>query len=165
MTASGRPYSYKYGYGALDAWTFVELAKTWKLVKKQAWVDLPQIELNNAAITAEGVMTGGEFIVPGGVKSVVNVNKTYLAQNNFETLEHITNKVWIAHAKRGDVEDRIVLRDIEDVIDRPYGRPPKTIVKLGVESAFGRRLVFVPKAEGIGADLRHRVRIATSAAR
>lgn len=108
MTASGRPYSYKYGYGALDAWTFVELAKTWKLVKKQAWVDLPQIELNNAAITAEGVMTGGEFIVPGGVKSVVNVNKTYLAQNNFETLEHITIKVWIAHAKRGDVEVDIV---------------------------------------------------------
>src|ERR1700733_6190864 len=47
-TTSGRPYSYKYGYGALDAWTFVELAKTWKLVKKQAWVDLPQISLNNA---------------------------------------------------------------------------------------------------------------------
>jgi hypothetical protein len=68
-------------------------------------------------------------------------------------------------AKRGDVEARIVLRDIEDVIDRPYGRPPKTIVKLGVESAFGRRLVFVPKAEGIGADLRHRVRIAAPVSR
>jgi len=107
-TASGRPYSYKYGYGALDAWTFVELAKTWKLVKKQAWVDLPQISLNNAEINAEGVMTGGVFIVPGGVQSTVNVNKTFLAQNNFETLEHITVKVWISHAKRGDVEVDIV---------------------------------------------------------
>ena len=68
-------------------------------------------------------------------------------------------------AKRGDLEDKIVLRDIEDVIDRPYGRPPRIIVKLGVESAFGWRLVFVPKAGGIGADLRHRVRIARSAAR
>lgn len=108
MTTSGRPYSYKYGYGSLDAWTFVELAKTWKLVKKQAWVDLPQIELNNPAISAGGDMTGGEFIVPGGVKSTVNVNATYLTQNNFETLEHITVKVWISHTKRGDVEVDIV---------------------------------------------------------
>jgi kexin len=108
VTASGRPYSYKYGYGSLDAWTFVELAKTWKLVKKQAWVDLPQIELNNPEITPKGVMTGGEFILPGGVKSSVNVNATYLAQNNFETLEHITVKVWITHPKRGEVEVDIV---------------------------------------------------------
>lgn len=107
-TAAGRLYSYKYGYGALDAWTFVEVAKTWKLVKKQAWVELPQVEIAGAAITPEGVMSGGEFIVPGGVTSSLKVDKDVLESHNFERLEHITVQVWIAHARRGDVEVEIV---------------------------------------------------------
>lgn len=107
-TASGRSYSYKYGYGALDAWTFVELAKTWKLVKKQAWVEVPQVEIPGSAITREGIMTGGDFIGTGGVHSSVTVNKTMLESNNFERLEHITVQVWISHARRGDVEVEII---------------------------------------------------------
>ena len=73
-------------------------------------------------------------------------------------------------ARRGAVEDKIFLSDIEDVIDRPYGRPPKTIVKLRAKSAFGWSVVFamttdknVDGVKDIAADLRHRVRIATSA--
>lgn len=75
-------------------------------------------------------------------------------------------------ARRGAVQDKIFLRDIEDVIDRPFGRPPKAIVKLRARSAFGWNLVFVPargeEAAGgvanIAADLRHRVRMAISVA-
>lgn len=77
-------------------------------MKKQAWVDLPQVELNDAAITPMGVMTGGVFIKAGGVNSAISVNETMLKDNNFETLEHITVKVWISHARRGDVEVEIV---------------------------------------------------------
>ncbi|KAG8817511.1 pheromone processing endoprotease, partial [Serendipita sp. 399] len=43
MTAAGRWYSYNYGYGALDAYALVTLARTWTLVKPQAWVELPTI--------------------------------------------------------------------------------------------------------------------------
>ena len=75
-------------------------------------------------------------------------------------------------ARRGEVEDKIFLSDIEDVIDRPFGRPPKAIVKLGARSAFGWSLVFAltsdkAPAGGAGstaADLRHRVRVARSTA-
>ena len=37
-TASGRLYSYKYGYGVLDAYAFVTAAQKWELVKPQTWV-------------------------------------------------------------------------------------------------------------------------------
>ena len=74
-------------------------------------------------------------------------------------------------AKRGTVEDKIFLTDIEDVIDRPYGRPPKAIVRLRAKSAFGWSVVFAMTTErdaadgvkDIAADLRHRVRIASAA--
>ncbi|KAF8321527.1 hypothetical protein DL93DRAFT_2051382 [Clavulina sp. PMI_390] len=106
-TASGRLYSYKYGYGALDAWTLVELARTWPLVKKQAWIEMPQVEIPGSAIDALGVMTGGEFIGPNGVESKVEVTEEIMKSHNFENLEHITVQVWISHHKRGDVEVEI----------------------------------------------------------
>jgi kexin len=108
MTSVGRPYSYKYGYGALDAWTYVELARTWKLVKPQAWVDLPQVEIQGSNITPDGVMSGGTFISANGVDSKITVTSGVLKENNFESLEHVTVKVWISHARRGDVEVQIV---------------------------------------------------------
>ena len=70
--------------------------------------------------------------------------------------------------KRGTVEDKILLSDVEDVIDRPYRRPPKMIVKLRAKSEFGWNVAFAKvtgsDADGlkdIAADLRHRVRLAT----
>ncbi len=74
-------------------------------------------------------------------------------------------------ARRGRVEDRILLSDIEDIVDRPYARPPKAIVTLKARSAFGWSLVFalspgrdeVDGSRSIAADLRHRVRLATGA--
>jgi hypothetical protein len=49
-------------------------------------------------------MSGGEPIVPGGVRSSTTVTKTMMERENFEKLEHVTVKVWIAHTRRGDVE-------------------------------------------------------------
>jgi kexin len=110
-TAAGRPFSYKYGYGSLDAFQFVTAAQNWKLVKPQAWVDLGQVAVGapSANLTAWNALQGGTFIAPaGGVKSAVKVTKGMLDGNNFDKLEHITVKVWIAHTKRGDVEVEIV---------------------------------------------------------
>jgi kexin len=108
QTTSGRPYSYKYGYGALDAWTYVQLARQWKLVKPQAWLELPQIEMPEAKISKGGEMSGGVFITEGGVESRRFISAKQLQDANFESLEHVTVKVWISHARRGDVEVSLV---------------------------------------------------------
>ncbi|KAJ9125404.1 hypothetical protein QFC22_000364 [Naganishia vaughanmartiniae] len=45
-TAAGRLFSYKYGYGRVDAGAFVSAAREWPLVKPQAWFDSPAIFLS-----------------------------------------------------------------------------------------------------------------------
>ncbi|KAG8927766.1 pheromone processing endoprotease [Tulasnella sp. 418] len=107
-TAQGRPYSYKYGFGALDAVLLTNAAKTWSLVKPQAWIEMPSIEFDNASMTQYGVMSGGRFIPPGGLESQMEITQELAKSNNFEKLEHITVKVWIDHSRRGDVEVSLV---------------------------------------------------------
>ncbi|KAF8511141.1 peptidase S8/S53 domain-containing protein [Hysterangium stoloniferum] len=107
-TATGRPYSYKYGYGRLDAWQYVKAAQTWDLVKPQAWVDMPLIELGGGRVDNDEQMLGGQPIISGGIKSTMKVTHDTLMANNFELLEHVTVKVWINHTKRGDVEVEII---------------------------------------------------------
>jgi kexin len=109
-TAVGRPYSYKYGYGSIDAWTYVQAAKTWDLVKPQAFLSLPPTILDGADISRAfwGQMSGGRPIPQGGVTSEVEVTAQMLRDRNFEKLEHITVKVWITHGRRGDVEVELV---------------------------------------------------------
>ncbi|KAF5381118.1 hypothetical protein D9615_004127 [Tricholomella constricta] len=106
-TASGRLYSYKYGYGVLDAAKYVTAAQSWKLVKPQAWFETPAIQLGNGTMDAEEHYSGGQFIGTGGITSTILITKEMLAQNNFESLEHINVKVWINHMARGDVEIEI----------------------------------------------------------
>lgn len=102
-TAQGRKFSYKYGFGKLDAYAFVSLARTWQNVKPQAWMNVPTIELADARMEGD-VLLGGEPIVQGGVKSDTIITRDMLEENNLEKLEHITVKVWISHDRRGDVE-------------------------------------------------------------
>ncbi|KZO90492.1 hypothetical protein CALVIDRAFT_490381 [Calocera viscosa TUFC12733] len=104
QTASGRRYSYKYGYGAIDGYTLVQMAKTWELVKPQAWVDVGELDLPGAEMDWEGHMMGGTPIGPSGVSSSLSVTGDMLQENNFERMEHVTIRVWINHKKRGDVE-------------------------------------------------------------
>lgn len=108
MTAAGRPFSYKYGYGSINGVDFVKAAQSWELVKPQAWVDLPVIQLKDGAMDIFHAASGGEDIVTGGVSSKIQVTKDMLDSNNFEKLEHITIKVWITHSRRGDVEVELV---------------------------------------------------------
>lgn len=107
-TAAGRPFSYKYGYGAIDGYRFVKAAQDWKLVKPQVWLDLPHVQVSGGTMDLFGVTTGGAPIVPGGVTSTMQVTQQALTARNFEKLEHINVKVWITHTRRGDVEVEIV---------------------------------------------------------
>jgi len=104
MTAAGRRFSYKYGYGKLDGYKFVTAAQNWELVKPQAWVELPPAQVGGGTCDLEGVMEGGELIVPTGVTSSIQVTSDLLRSHNMEKLEHVTVRVWITHTRRGDVE-------------------------------------------------------------
>jgi kexin len=107
-TAQGRYFSYKYGFGLLDGYRYVMAAKDWKLVKPQAWLELPYVQINNGTMDLEDKMTGGQNITEQGVTSSIDITKDMLTQGNFESLEHVTVKVWISHKRRGDVEVEIV---------------------------------------------------------
>ncbi|TFK29176.1 hypothetical protein FA15DRAFT_700441 [Coprinopsis marcescibilis] len=109
-THSGRYYSYKYGYGVMDAWQFVTAAKEWKLVKPQAYIELDPVILNNGTMDAEEEYDGGVDITVDGISSKLHVSADMVAKGNLERkgLEHITVRVWIDHSRRGDVEVEIM---------------------------------------------------------
>jgi kexin len=117
------------GYGKIDAGRFVELARTWPLVKPQAWFDSPAVYLPTDEIprlsrpTTENpdtikrqnggddeqsndpIVTGtGTYITSDGIKSTYEVTQEMLDEANVERLEHVTARVWIDHQRRGDVE-------------------------------------------------------------
>ena len=104
-TYNGRSFSYKYGWGLLDAGRYVEAAKNWKLVKPQAWAQTETIELEDAAMNeTTGKMTGGAWISAGGILHSMTITKSFLERNNVQKIEHINVRVWITHETRGAVE-------------------------------------------------------------
>jgi kexin len=108
QTATGRLYSYKYGYGVIDAYAFVTAAQKWSLVKPQAWFDTDAVQLEGGAMDVGKNFTGGQTIGRGGVTNHISVTQKMMLDNNFETLEHVTIQVWIDHKRRGDVEVELV---------------------------------------------------------
>lgn len=111
-TATGRLYNYKYGYGILDAYAFVTAAKSWKLVKPQAWIHTKTAILNGAKFKSLGhrkyEYEGGEPIGSDGVEHNMTITKEMMRENNLESLEHIDVRVWINHSRRGDVKIEII---------------------------------------------------------
>lgn len=111
-TASGRPFSYKYGYGALDAYAFVTAAQSWKLVKPQAWIHTETTILNNGKLTSLGhhkySYEGGKPIPKEGIEQKMEITKEMMEENNLEALEHVDVRVWIEHGRRGDVKVELV---------------------------------------------------------
>ncbi|GAA5996273.1 S8 family peptidase [Rhodotorula paludigena] len=114
MTASGRPYNHKYGFGKLDAYAIVEAAKTWQLVKPQAWWLSPVSfanPTNNAA---------GEPVTADGAVAQIEVTRDDLKRANVEKLEHVTITVNIAHQRRGNLEVELVSpRGMKSILARP----------------------------------------------
>ncbi|CAO1634509.1 unnamed protein product [Parajaminaea phylloscopi] len=94
-TQAGRHYNHKYGYGVIDAWQFIETTKVHKLVKPQAW-----LSSGNITIAGDRTLIGET----NGVKSTFSVTESLLKENNLESIEHVTVRVWISHERRGDVE-------------------------------------------------------------
>jgi len=107
-TASGRMFSYKYGYGVVDGYAFVMAAKTWKLVKPQAWLHTKPEPLNDGRMEKIDKKTykyhGGVDISQSGVENMITITKADMDKHNLETLEHVDVRVWISHDRRGDIE-------------------------------------------------------------
>lgn len=90
-THAGRPYNHKYGYGKLDAYRIVELARTWELVKPQAWFQVAKQEVDKA-LTKDGIV------------SSIDITQDGLDAANFQSLEHVTVTIKAKHSRRGDME-------------------------------------------------------------
>ena len=107
MTASGRNYNHKYGYGKLDAWAIVNAARDWKLVKPQTWW-ASETAHSNGAITSEGATAS------------IQVAQPQLTGANFEKLEHVTITVHIEHSRRGNLEVELLSpRGMKSILARP----------------------------------------------
>lgn len=107
-TAAGRMFSYKYGYGVLDGYAFVEGARNWKLVKPQAWLHTKPVQVEGGKMEVLGKKQykyhGGTPIGKRGVQNKIQITQEMLTEHNLETLEHVDIRVWVEHTKRGDVE-------------------------------------------------------------
>ncbi|KDE03993.1 hypothetical protein MVLG_05562 [Microbotryum lychnidis-dioicae p1A1 Lamole] len=108
MTATGRYFNHKYGFGKLDAYALVERARTIPLAKPQAWWASPEISV------------GAIHITPQGIVSIFDVTQDDLKQHNFEKTEHVTVTVHIEHTKRGNVEIELTSpKGMKSVLARP----------------------------------------------
>ena len=91
-TYMGRKFSHAYGYGKLDAYAVVEMAKSIDLLKPQAWYKSPWLHVNHT------IPQGTD-----GLLSTFEVTKDQLKKANFERVEHITVTMNIQHTRRGDL--------------------------------------------------------------
>ncbi|ORY32478.1 hypothetical protein BCR33DRAFT_856553 [Rhizoclosmatium globosum] len=93
---AGRLYSHAFGYGKLDAGRIVELAKKWKKVTNQTFIE-----------TGVKKITGRDGVIPQGegkdLKIKFLVKEDDKKVNGFGGLEHVTVTVNITHQRRGDV--------------------------------------------------------------
>lgn len=91
-TFIGRKYSHAFGYGKIDAYAFVEKAKSTDLLKPQAWYKSPWIHVKHA--------------IPQGVEGLLStfeITEEHVKEANLAKLEHVTVTMNIEHTRRGDI--------------------------------------------------------------
>ncbi|SCU81612.1 LAME_0B07910g1_1 [Lachancea meyersii CBS 8951] len=88
--AMGRPYSHRYGYGKLDAYRIVDLARSWKNVNPQSWFYLPTQQVTSSTNSTVEILESSVQIAPGQLKDA-----------NFKRVEHVTVTVDIETTIRG----------------------------------------------------------------
>ncbi|CAI7571386.1 unnamed protein product [Penicillium glandicola] len=89
---SGRKFSHDWGFGKVDTYTMVQLAKTWDLVKPQAWLHSPWLRVHQA------IPQGDQ-----GLLSRYTVTADQMKEANIAKLEHVTVTMNINHTRRGDI--------------------------------------------------------------
>lgn len=99
-TTMGKKFSHTFGYGKVDSWKLVEVAKTWKNVKPQSWFFSPWIHIR--AAIPQGT---------AGLTSTFEVTADMLKQANLENVEHVTVTMNVEHERRGDISVDLISPD------------------------------------------------------
>ncbi|KAL2799490.1 peptidase S8/S53 domain-containing protein [Aspergillus keveii] len=103
MTKSGQKFSHDWGFGKVDIYSLVQKAKTWEMVKPQAWYHSPWLRVQHE--------------VPQGDKGLAaswQVSEKMMKDANIGRLEHVTVTMNVNHTRRGDLS--VELRSPEGVI-------------------------------------------------
>ncbi|KAJ9636105.1 pheromone processing endoprotease [Knufia peltigerae] len=99
-TTIGKKFSHTYGYGKVDAYLFVEAAKSFVPVKAQAWFHSPWLSVQHE------IPEGDQ-----GLAASFNVTQQMLDEANLERLEHVTVTMNVKHGKRGDLSADLISPD------------------------------------------------------
>ena len=91
-TAIGKKYSHQFGYGKLDAYGMVEMAKDWTPVKPQAWYF-------TKCIYPKKEIPQGDI----GIAVHWDVTEADLKKANIARLEHVQVLMNVDHTRRGDL--------------------------------------------------------------
>lgn len=89
-SAMGKKYSHRYGFGKIDAYRLIEMAKTWQNVNPQTWFYLPTSYVSQSTNSTEDTL-----------ESVINISEKSLNEANFKRVEHVTVTVDIGTEVRG----------------------------------------------------------------
>ncbi|KAL2444514.1 Kexin [Exophiala dermatitidis] len=96
-TTIGKKFSHVYGYGKVDAYRFVEAAKSFQSVKPQAWFHSPWISVQHS------IPQGNR-----GLAASFQVTQEMLTEANLERLEHVTVTMNVEHTRRGDLSADLI---------------------------------------------------------
>lgn len=119
-TTIGKKFSHTFGYGKMDAWQFIEAAKTWVSVKPQAWYHSPWLSVQH------DIPEGDQ-----GLASSFDITPDMLNKANLERLEHVTITMNINHTRRGDLS--VELRSPQGLISHIATTRPNDNYKGGYE--------------------------------
>ncbi|CAI1701417.1 hypothetical protein SEUBUCD646_0N00960 [Saccharomyces eubayanus] len=89
-SAMGKKYSHRYGFGKIDAYKLVEMAKTWVNVNPQTWYYLPTLYVSKSTNSTEETL-----------ESAINISQESLKEGNFKRTEHVTVTVDVDTDFRG----------------------------------------------------------------
>ncbi|KAL7620350.1 pheromone processing endoprotease [Parahypoxylon ruwenzoriense] len=99
-TTIGKKFSHTFGYGKVDSYALVEIAKSWKNVKPQAWYYSPWLHVR------KDIPQGDQ-----GLSVSFEVTGDMLKEANLERLEHVTVTMNVEHTRRGDLSVDLISPD------------------------------------------------------
>lgn len=118
---SGRMFNHKYGYGVLDAYRIVELAKTFESVRPQTSLEVlsvidPDNEKQDIPDLTPPTSFNGTVEKEKAFTTSLTITRDMLDGVGLGRLEHVTATVNIEHERRGDLE--ILLESPHGVISQ-----------------------------------------------
>lgn len=99
-TSIGKHFSHTYGYGKVDSYSIVQMAKTWDKVKPQAWYFSPWLHIR------KDIPEGKD-----GLVATFEVTEEMLKEANLARLEHVTVTMNVEHTRRGDLSVDLISPD------------------------------------------------------